>query len=100
MSKRVKITVNEKEVHVPEGMGLVVAAAEAGVEIPIFCHHHKLDPVGVCRICLVEVGGQRKPVTACTMRATEGMVIRTETPHIAHLRKGVLEVLLLIHPLD
>lgn len=100
MSELVKITVNDKEVMVPAGMGLVEAAAEAGVEIPIFCHHHKLDPVGVCRMCLVEVEGQRKPVTACTMRATEGMVVRTETPHIAHLRKGVLEFLLLNHPLD
>lgn len=100
MSKVVKITIDDKEVHVPEGMGLVEAAAEAGVEIPVFCHHSKLDPVGVCRMCLVEVEGQRKPVTACTMRSTEGMVVRTETPHIAHLRKGVLEFLLLNHPLD
>lgn len=100
MSKLVKITVNDQEVHVPEGLGLVEAAAEAGVEIPIFCHHSKLDPVGVCRMCLVEVEGQRKPVTACTMRATEGMVVHTETPHIEHLRKGVLEFLLLNHPLD
>src|SRR5690625_4167228 len=100
MSKLVKITINDKEVHVPEGMGLVEAAEEAGIEIPVFCHHSKLDPVGVCRMCLVDVEGQRKPVTACTMRASEGMVVRTETPHIAHLRKGVLEFLLLNHPLD
>lgn len=100
MSKLVKITINDKDVQVPEGMGLVEAAAEAGVEIPVFCHHSKLDPVGVCRMCLVEVEGQRKPVTACTMYASEGMVVHTETPHIAHLRKGVLEFLLLNHPLD
>ena len=100
MSKLVKVTFNGIEVQVPEGMGLVEAAAEAGVEIPIFCHHHKLDPVGVCRMCLVEVEGQRKPVTACTMRATDGMVVHTETPLIEHLRKGVIEFLLLNHPLD
>lgn len=100
MSKLVKVTFNGIEVEVPEGMGLVEAAAQAGVEIPIFCHHHKLDPVGVCRMCLVEVEGQRKPVTACTMRATDGLVVHTETDLIKHLRQGVLEFLLLNHPLD
>lgn len=100
MSKLVKVTINGIEVEVPEGMGLVEAAAQAGVEIPVFCHHHKLDPVGVCRMCLVEVEGQRKPVTACTMKATEGMVVETETPLIKHLRQGVIEFLLLNHPLD
>ncbi len=88
MSKLVKVTFNGIEVEVPEGMGLVEAAAQAGVEIPIFCHHHKLDPVGVCRMCLVEVEGQRKPVTACTMRATDGLVVHTETDLIKHLRQG------------
>ncbi|MFS8582918.1 MAG: 2Fe-2S iron-sulfur cluster-binding protein, partial [Limnochordales bacterium] len=65
MSKLVKVTFDGIEVEVPEGMGLVEAAAQAGIEIPVFCHHHKLDPVGVCRMCLVEVEGQRKPVPAC-----------------------------------
>src|SRR5690625_1787990 len=100
MSKMVKVTINDREVHVPEGTGMVEAAAEAGIEIPIFCHHSKLGPVGVCRMCLVEVEGQRKPITACTMKAADGLIIRTETPLIAHLRKGVLEFLLLNHPLD
>lgn len=100
MSKLVKVTFDGIEVEVPEGMGLVEAAAQAGIEIPVFCHHHKLDPVGVCRMCLVEVEGQRKPVTACTMKAADGLVVRTETDLIRHLRQGVLEFLLLNHPLD
>src|SRR5690606_38448648 len=56
--------------------------------------------VGVCRMCLVEVEGQRKPVPACTMKAVDGMVVRTETPLVQHLRQGVIEFLLLNHPLD
>src|SRR5690606_12143030 len=100
MSKLVKVTINGIEVQVPEGMNLVEAAAQAGVEIPVFCHHPKLEPVGVCRMCLVEVEGQRKPVPACTMKAVDGMVVRTETPLVQHLRQGVIEFLLLNHPLD
>src|SRR5690606_39550397 len=65
-----------REVQVPKGTGLVEAAAAAGVEIPVFCHHPKLDPVGVCRMCLVEVEGQRKPVPACTTRAADGKIGR------------------------
>src|SRR5690606_11255269 len=58
------------------------------------------DLVGVCRMCLVEVEGQRKPVPACTTKAAEGMVVKTDTPLIRHLRQGVIEFLLLNHPLD
>ncbi|HLT58443.1 MAG TPA: NADH-quinone oxidoreductase subunit NuoG [Limnochordales bacterium] len=100
MSEMVTLTIDGREVQVPKGTGLVEAAAAAGVEIPVFCHHPKLDPVGVCRMCLVEVEGQRKPVPACTTRAADGMVVRTQTPLIEHLRKGVIEFLLLNHPLD
>ena len=100
MSDMVTLTIDGRQVQVPKGMGLVEAAALAGVEIPIFCHHSKLDPVGVCRMCLVEVEGQRKPVPACTMKAAEGMVVKTDTPVVQHLRKGVIEFLLLNHPLD
>lgn len=96
----VRITVDDQTVEVPKGMLLVEAAKAANVNIPVFCHHSKLEPAGVCRMCLVEVEGQRKPVTACTLPVTDGMVVRTQTETVTELRKGVLELLLLNHPLD
>lgn len=96
----VQITIDDKTAMVPKGMLLVEAAKLAGVDIPVFCHHPKLEPAGVCRMCLVEVEGQRKPVTACTMPVSEGMVVSTQTETVTTLRKGVLELLLLNHPLD
>lgn len=96
----VTITVNGRQAQVPKGMLLVDAAKYAGVEIPVFCYHPKLDPAGVCRMCLVEVEGQRKPVTACTMPVADGMVVKTDTPVVQGLQQGVIEFLLLNHPLD
>ena len=96
----VTITINGRQAQVPKGMLLVDAAKYAGVEIPVFCYHPKLDPAGVCRMCLVEVEGQRKPVTACTMPVSDGMVVKTDTPVVQGLQQGVIEFLLLNHPLD
>src|SRR5690606_12144481 len=96
----VTITVDGKEVQVPKGMLLVEAAKAADIDIPIFCYHPKLDPAGVCRMCLVEVEGQRKPVTACTMPVSDGMVVNTKSDLVQGLQRGVLEFLLLNHPLD
>lgn len=98
--ERVRITIDDKSVEVPKGMLLVEAAKLIDVHIPVFCHHPKLEPAGVCRMCLVEVEGQRKPVTACTMPVSDGMVVKTKTDTVEGLRKGVLELLLLNHPLD
>lgn len=96
----VTITVDGKQVQVPNGQLLVEAAKAANVDIPVFCYHKKLDPAGVCRMCLVDVEGQRKPVTACTMPVSDGMVVHTETPEVQALQRGVIEFLLLNHPLD
>jgi len=96
----VTITVDGKTVQVPKGMLLVEAAKYAGVEIPVFCYHPKLDPAGVCRMCLVEVEGQRKPVTACTFPVSDGTVVKTQSDLVKSLQKGVIEFLLLNHPLD
>jgi len=96
----VTITVNGRQAQVPKGMLLVEAAKYAGIDIPVFCYHPKLDPVGVCRMCLVEVEGQRKPVPACTTPVADGMVVRTDTPVVQRLQRGVIEFLLLNHPLD
>lgn len=96
----VTITIDGKQVQVPKGMLLVEAAKYAGVEIPVFCYHPKLDPAGVCRMCLVEVEGQRKPVTACTFPVSDGTVVNTQSDTVKSLQRGVIEFLLLNHPLD
>ncbi len=97
----VTVTIDGKEIRVPKGMNLVLAAAEAGIEIPVFCYHPKLEPAGLCRMCLVQIEKQPKPTPACTTTVTDGMVVHSgDSEQIAGLRKGVLEFLLLNHPLD
>jgi NADH-quinone oxidoreductase subunit G len=100
--KLVSLTIDGKPVVVPEGT-LVIRAAEAlGVEIPRFCEHPLLDPVGACRQCMVEVEGQKKPVTSCTTPVQDGMVVMTQhTSEMARKAQvGQLEFLLINHPLD
>jgi len=105
----VTITVNDIELKVPKGEIIVESVKRLGLEIPIFCYHSRMKPVGMCRMCLVEVGfkGQDgtvkkmpKPQAACTLPASEGMAIFTDTEMVHHDRKGVLEFLLINHPLD
>ena len=95
-----KLTINGQEVTFEPGMTVLQAAELAGVEIPVFCYHPKLSIAGNCRMCLVEMERSPKPVASCAMPAEEGMVIRTNTPAIEKARKGVLEFLLINHPLD
>mgnify|MGYP000477223816 CR=1 FL=1 len=76
------------------------AAKLAGVSIPTLCHHPKLTPFGGCRLCLVEVKGFLKPVTACTTTVGEGMEVVTSTPELEELRRLVLELILSDHPND
>src|SRR5919112_4876575 len=74
----VTLTVNGREITVPKGLSLVEAAAQAGVEVPVFCYEPRLGPpVGACRMCLVEIEGMPKLQAGCTMVATDGMVVRT-----------------------
>ncbi|MFZ5823048.1 MAG: NADH-quinone oxidoreductase subunit NuoG [Bacillota bacterium] len=96
----VTLTIDGRTVQVPKGTNLVEAAKKVGIEIPVFCYHPKLDPAGVCRMCLVEIEKTPKPQAACTTTVGEGMVVRTQTDRVADLRKGVLEFLLINHPLD
>jgi len=100
--KLVGVTIDGKPVAVPEGTLLIRAAEALGVEIPRFCEHPLLDPVGACRQCMVEVEGQKKPVTACTTPVQEGMVVMTQhTSDMARKAQvGQLEFLLINHPLD
>ncbi len=96
------VTVDGFEVRVPKGTLIIRAAEQLGVQIPRFCDHPLLDPVGACRQCLVEVEGQRKPVASCTTTVADGMVVRTQltSPVADKAQQGNMEMLLINHPLD
>jgi len=95
-----KLTVNGREVEVPAGQTVLQACEAAGVEIPRFCYHERLSIAGNCRMCLVHMEKSPKPIASCAMPAADGMVIRTDTPEIRKARQGVMELLLINHPLD
>ena len=95
-----KMIFDGQEIEVPAGMTVLQAARVAGIEIPVFCYHERLDIAGNCRMCLVEMQGAPKPIASCAMPVSEGMVIRTTTPMVKKAREGVLEFLLINHPLD
>jgi NADH-quinone oxidoreductase subunit G len=121
MTNQVTLTIDGKPVTVPAGIGIVDAAKMVGIDIPVFCHHPKLEPVGMCRMCLVEIGrpmrdratGQivmengapkiqflPKLETACTNKVEEGMVVLTQTDKANNGQRGTVEFLLTSHPLD
>src|SRR5438552_435052 len=95
------LTINGREITVPKGMSLVEAAAEAGVEVPVFCYEPRLGAaIGACRMCLVEIEGMPKLQTACTTPAAEGMIVHSRSDRAREGQDAVLEFLLLNHPLD
>ena len=98
----VTLTIDGVEISVPKGTLVIRAAELMGIQIPRFCDHPLLDPVGACRQCLVEVEGQRKPLASCTTVATDDMVVRTQLTSEAadKAQHGVMELLLINHPLD
>jgi NADH-quinone oxidoreductase subunit G len=99
----VTVTIDGREVEVGKGMGLVEAAAQAGIEIPVFCYEPRLGPpVGACRMCLVEVEGIPKLQAGCTLTAQDGMVVRTAaaSEKAAEGQNATLEFILVNHPLD
>ena len=122
MADTVKITIDDQAYDVPKGANLVDAAKWIGNDIPVFCYHPKMGPVGMCRMCLVEMGSIEKDratgevvlddkgnpkvrwmpklQTACTTTVSDGLVIRTTTPLVTDARKNVVEFLLTSHPLD
>ncbi len=122
MADLVNLTIDGRLVAVPKGTVIVDAAKKLGIDIPVFCYHPKLKPVGMCRMCLVEVGTPKvdpatkqvvkdeagnvviawmpKLQTACTTTVSEGMSVRTNTRQVADAREDILEFLLTSHPLD
>ncbi len=95
-----KLTIDGIELEVEAGMTVLQACELAGVEIPRFCYHERLSVAGNCRMCLVEMEKSPKPIASCAMPVGEGMVIKTDTPLVKKARQGVMEFLLINHPLD
>ena len=122
MTDMVTLVIDNQEINVPAGTLIVDAAKKAGIEIPVFCYHPKMEPVGMCRMCLVEIGRPRKDrstgefeknddgslkivfgnklETSCTTPVAEGMVVKTESDTAKAAHKEMLEFLLTSHPLD
>ena len=96
-----KLTIDGIEVEVPAGSTILQAAEQAGIEIPRFCYHERLSIAGNCRMCLVEVEKTPpKPIASCGYPVAEGMVVHTDSPMVRKGRRGVMEFLLINHPLD
>ena len=95
-----KITIDNQEIEFENGMTVMQACEQAGSEIPRFCYHEKLSIAGNCRMCLVEMEKAPKPIASCAMPAADGMVIKTDSDVVKKARKGVMEFLLINHPLD
>lgn len=87
------IRINDRKITAESGQTVLAAASAAGIEIPTLCHHPALKPIGACRLCLVEIKGQRGLQPACTFPATRGMAIQTESPRVVEARKFVLELI-------
>src|SRR3989441_1276880 len=98
--KLVKLKINDREMQVPQGTLVIEAARRIGTEVPSFCYYPGLSLQAACRMCLVEVEKAPKLQTACTLVATEGMIVRTDTEQVRQARKYMLEFLLTNHPLD
>lgn len=96
----VAVEIDGKEVLVPEGTSVMRAAAEAGVDIPKLCATDSLEPFGSCRLCLVDIDGRKGTPASCTTPVAPGMKVRTQTPKLAELRRGVMELYISDHPLD
>jgi NADH-quinone oxidoreductase subunit G len=98
----VTVTIDGFEITVPKGTLVIRAAEQLGIQIPRFCDHPLLDPIGACRQCLVAIEGQPKPPASCTTTCTEGMVVHTQltSPVAEKAQRGMMEMLLVNHPLD
>jgi predicted molibdopterin-dependent oxidoreductase YjgC len=97
---KVNLTIDGRKIQAESGKTILEVAQQAGINIPILCHHPALPPEGACRICMIEIERQRALQPACTYPATEGLVVHTRSPQVVAARKFVLEMLLTDHPFD
>ena len=96
----VAVTIDGIAVSVPTGTSVMRAAAEAGVAVPRLCATDSLEAFGSCRMCVVDIDGRKGTPASCTTPCEDGMVVRTQTPHVARIRRGVMELYISDHPLD
>lgn len=96
----VKLTIDGREISVPKGTTVYHAVKKLGIDLPIFCYQDRMPPFGACRVCMVEVEKMGKTQTSCTLEATEGMVVHTQSEKAVQSRQEILEFLLINHPLD
>ena len=99
-TKTINLTVDGFPVSVPEGTSIMRAASEAGIGVPKLCATDSVDPFGSCRLCLVEIEGKRGYPASCTTPVAEGIQVKTQTPKLEELRRGVMELYISDHPLD
>src|ERR1700710_2004627 len=98
--QEVTLEIDGNQVTVPKGTSLMRAAVDAGIQVPKLCATDSLEPFGSCRLCLVEIEGRKGYPASCTTPAETGMKVRTQTPKLQDLRKGVMELYISDHPLD
>jgi NADH-quinone oxidoreductase subunit G len=96
----VTLTINDEEVTVPEGTSIMDAAKEAHIDIPLLCYLEGLEPYGACRVCVVEVDGERRLIPSCMREVSEGMVVHTHSGRVRRARRMLVELLLTNHPAD
>lgn len=96
----IRLTIDNQEVTTSEGATILDAAKKAGIVIPTLCYHERLNPIGSCRLCVVEISGQSEPVTACTTTVEDGMTVTTRSDQLFKLRQLALKQILATHPLD
>ncbi len=96
----INLTIDGKQVQIESGATILAAAEKVGIDIPTLCFLKKVSPTGACRICVVEIEGADKPMTACNTPATEGMVVTTQNDKLETIRRQIVELLLVNHPLD
>jgi len=94
------IIIDRKKIQVPDEMTVLEAARSAGIHIPTLCHHAELSPVGSCRVCLVEVDGVNDPVASCMTKVQDGMAVQTDSERLRSVRRAMVELLLVDHPLE
>lgn len=94
MSKKIHLQIDGRDVEAEEGMTVLEAAHSAGIEIPTLCYHRELEPMGGCRLCMVELdfGDRTRLVVSCVYLVAEGLVVRTRSPKVDKIRKGILEL--------
>ena len=96
----INLKIDGKDIQIASGATILEAAETVGIKIPTLCYLKKVSPTGACRICAVEVEGADKTMTACNTRAVDGMVVTTQSEKLAVIRRQIVELLLVNHPLD